>query len=76
MPWRGAGWPAVPLDLLLPLVGEYTIYRYISEYLSPQKNLSTLLVAVYPSSLKSRAHLARECNLNLVTTFVPVVLFG
>ena len=62
---------------ITPLAGEYTIYnRYISEYLSPQKNLSTLLVAVYPSSLKSRAHLARECNLNLVTTFVPVVLFG
>ncbi|EEK16564.1 hypothetical protein PORUE0001_1287 [Porphyromonas uenonis 60-3] len=39
MPWRGAGWPTVPLSRLLPLAGEYTIYRYISEYLSPQKYL-------------------------------------
>ena len=37
---------------ITPLAGEYTIYnRYISEYLSPQKNLSTLLVVVL-SSLK------------------------
>ena len=38
---------------ITPLAGEYTIYnRYVSEYLSPQKNLSTLFVVVYPSSLK------------------------
>ena len=61
---------------ITPLAGEYTIYnRYISEYLSPKKNLSTLLVVVRPSSL-NRAPLTQECNLNLVTTFVPVVLFG
>ena len=42
-----------PLSRLLPLAGEYTIYRYISEYLSPQKYLSTLLVAVHASSLES-----------------------
>ena len=44
---------------ITPLAGEYTIYnRYISEYLSPQKNLTTLLVAGCLSSLESRTCLA------------------
>ena len=46
---------------ITPLAGEYTTYnRYISEYLSPQKNLSTHLVVVYPSSLKGVVYLLRR----------------